>query len=92
MVYNATHNLLLTNFARSIFLLMRANFETSIQVDDAFIRNLADLRTIAEAIHARDSNGARNAKRVLLRHNEVDLAKMMDSTAFAETGSPRARR
>jgi DNA-binding FadR family transcriptional regulator len=92
MVYNATHNLLLMNFARSIFLLMRANFETSIQADDAFIRNLADHRTIAEAIHARDSDGARDATRILLRHNELDLAKMAESTAFAETGNPRARR
>jgi DNA-binding FadR family transcriptional regulator len=87
MVFSATHNILLMNFARAIFLLMRANFETSIKADNAFIRNLDDHRKIAEAIHARDSDAARHATRVLLQHNELDLAKMADSTTAAETGS-----
>jgi DNA-binding FadR family transcriptional regulator len=86
MVFSATHNLLLMNFARAIFLLMRANFETSIKADNAFIRNLEDHRKIADAIHARDPDAARQATRVLLHHNELDLAKMADTTT-AETGS-----
>ncbi len=87
MVFSATHNLLLMNFARAIFLLMRANFETSIKADDAFIRNLEDHRKIAEAIHARDSDAARQATRVLLHHNELDLAKMAETAITAGTGS-----
>ena len=86
MVFSATHNILLMNFARAIFVLMRANFETSIKADNAFIRNLEDHRKIAEAIHARDSDAARHATRVLLHHNELDLAKMTDSTSLEETG------
>lgn len=87
MVFSATRNLLLMNFARAIFLLMRANFETSIKADDAFIRNLEDHRKIAEAIHARDSDAARQATRVLLHHNELDLAKMAETATAAGTGS-----
>lgn len=91
MVFSATHNILLMNFARAIFVLMRANFETSIKADNAFIRNLEDHRKIAEAIHARDSDAARQATRVLLHHNELDLAKMAETATTPGTGSAQVR-
>ena len=69
----ACGNPLLRSLSHSISLLLRANFEISIQVDNAFIRNLEDHRIIAEKIQNRDSLGARAATWALLTKNQSDL-------------------
>lgn len=72
----ACGNPLLRSLSRSIGLLLHANFQLAIQVDNAFIRNLEDHRKIAEAIQNRDPEAARAATIELLSKNQKDLDEM----------------
>ncbi len=80
-VFNATHNLLISNYSSAIFALLKANFELSIQAGNAFIRNLDDHREIAEAIHAGDPGAAFDATMKLLKHNASDIEQMLGTEA-----------
>jgi len=75
-VLEATGNALLQIFAHSFGLLLAANFQLSIQVNNAFIRNLDDHRWIAEAIRDRDPQRAREAASGLLKKNKKDIRQM----------------
>lgn len=75
-VLEACGNPLLRSLNESISLLLRANFNLSIQVDDAFIRNLEDHRAIAEAIREGNADKARAVSIALLRKNQNDIEKM----------------
>ncbi|WP_380054068.1 FadR/GntR family transcriptional regulator [Falsihalocynthiibacter sp. SS001] len=75
-VLEACGNPLLRSFNESISMLLRANFNLSIQVDNAFIRNLEEHRIIAEAIRGGDPDRARAASIELLSKNENDIKKM----------------
>ena len=72
-ILEATGNLLLTTFAEPFGQLLKANFSLSIQVNGAFIRNLAEHEEIALAIRDRDPDRARDVARLLLSKNEADL-------------------
>jgi len=72
-VLDACGNPLLRSLNQSISLLLRANFKLSIQVDNAFIRNLVDHGLIAEAIHEKSPERARQATIDLLKKNESDI-------------------
>lgn len=72
----ASHNVLLMSFMPALTTLLRANFTTSIQAADGFIRNLNAHRRIADAISARDPKAARAAMHDLLARNEADLASV----------------
>ncbi len=76
LLFQATHNHLLISLSRAVFVLLRANFEIAIQAGDAFIRNLDEHREIAEAVHRRDPEAARQATLRLLDKNQHDLAEM----------------
>lgn len=80
-VLEATGNMLLRTFAQGFGLLLGANFSLSIQVNNAFIRNLDDHRLIAEAIRDRDPDRAREVSRALLRKNEADIREMRTARA-----------
>lgn len=80
-LFQATHNLLVANYTKAIFVLLRANFKISIQADRAFVRNLGDHRLIAEAVHERNPEGAREATLQLLNHNARDLEAMAQEKA-----------
>lgn len=73
---DACGNPLLRSLNQSISLLLRANFQLSIQVDNAFIRNLEDHGLIAEAIRKGDPDGARRAMITLLEKNQKDIDEM----------------
>lgn len=73
MLLEACGNPLLRSLSQSIGLLLRANFKLSIQVDNAFIRNLDDHRMIAEAIKERNPQEARRVTIELLTKNESDM-------------------
>jgi DNA-binding FadR family transcriptional regulator len=77
----AANNQLMSSISRVFAMLLRANFEITIQADQgrSFIRNLEDHRTIADAIHRRDAQGASEAMRKLLELNRSDLSQMMES-------------
>ncbi|MCR9138060.1 MAG: FadR family transcriptional regulator [Alphaproteobacteria bacterium] len=77
-VLEATGNALLQIFAHSFGLLLAANFQLSIQVNNAFIRNLDDHRWIAEAIRDRDPERAREAATGLLKKNKKDIRQMKE--------------
>jgi GntR family transcriptional regulator, galactonate operon transcriptional repressor len=72
-VLDACGNPLLRSLGHSISLLLRTNFALSIQIDNAFIRNLVDHRLVADAIRDRDVEGARRAAMALLVKNQKDL-------------------
>lgn len=72
-ILDATGNILLRTFAEPFGQLLKANFSLSIQVNDAFIRNLTEHEEIAKAIRDRDANRARELTRLLLTKNEADL-------------------
>lgn len=76
IVLEASGNNLLRIFAHSFGLLLEGNFQLSIQVDDAFIRNLDDHLWIAEAIRDRNPDAAREASKRLLAKNAEDIRKM----------------
>lgn len=76
VLLEACGNPLLRSLSQSISLLLRANFRLSIQVDNAFIRNLDDHRLIAEAIQNRDPEEARRATIELLSKNQNDMEAM----------------
>ena len=75
-VIEACGNPLLRSLNESISLLLRANFNLSIQVQNAFIRNLEDHRIIAEAIREGDAEKARQSSMTLLTKNQKDIAEM----------------
>ena len=76
---DACGNPLLRSLNHSISLLLRANFKLSIQVDDAFIRNLEDHGFIADAIRERKPERARRAVIALLKKNRRDIDAMQPS-------------
>jgi GntR family galactonate operon transcriptional repressor len=78
-VLEATGNMLLRTFSHGFGMLLGANFNLSIQVNNAFIRNLEDHRLIAEAIRDRDPEKARAVSRALLAKNEADIREMRAS-------------
>ena len=78
---NACGNPLLRSLNHSISLLLRANFKLSIQVDDAFIRNLEDHGFIADAIRERKPERARRAVIALLKKNQRDIDAMQPSAS-----------
>ena len=69
----ASGNVLLRTFAEPFGQLLKANFDLSIQVDQAFIRNLSKHYDIACAIQDRDAALARNLSAELMEKNEADL-------------------
>lgn len=75
-VLEACGNPLLRSMNESISMLLRANFNLSIQVDNSFIRNLEEHRIIAEAIRNGDAVLARQTSMILLAKNQKDVAKM----------------
>ncbi|WP_421724966.1 FadR/GntR family transcriptional regulator [Bauldia sp.] len=77
----ACGNPLLRSLAHSFGLLLRANFKLSIQVDQAFLRNLEDHLMIAEAVRDRDPVRARQASITLLRKNEKDMEEVRAASA-----------
>ncbi len=79
-LFDAAHNLLLSNYSKAIFALLKANFEISIKADCAFLRNLADHKAIAEAVNARDGDAAHAATLELLRKNAADLKTMEEQS------------
>ncbi len=84
-VLAASGNMLLNSFARGFGLLLSANFELSIQVNSAFIRNLKDHLAIAEAIRDRNPNEARAATLRLLTKNAKDLDEIREHLAGRTT-------
>ena len=78
---NACGNPLLRSLNHSISLLLRANFKLSIQVEDAFIRNLEDHGFIADAIRERKPERARRAVIALLKKNQRDIDAMQPSAS-----------
>jgi DNA-binding FadR family transcriptional regulator len=73
----ASHNPLLVSMAKSIDVLLHANFSISIEQPDGFIRNLDQHGKVAEAISRRDANGARKEMQTLLDNNDADLEHML---------------
>ena len=82
---DACGNPLLRSLNHSISLLLRANFKLSIQVDNAFIRNLEDHGCIAEAIRDRQPEKARQAVITLLKKNQQDIDAMHPGGASNDT-------
>lgn len=80
---DACGNPLLRSLAQSISLLLKANFELSIQIDSAFIRNLDDHRLIAEAIQNKDPDEARRVTIDLLLKNQADMDAMATTQSHA---------
>lgn len=76
-LFDASHNPLFISMSRSIDVLLRANFEISIQNDQGFIRNLAQHGKVAEAIHRHDAKAARREMLKLLSNNDADLKEML---------------
>lgn len=86
LLLEASHNPLLISMARSIDVLLRANFEISIESPDGFIRNLDQHGKVADAIHRRDADAARREMLILLANNEADLDEMLDPGRLALVG------
>lgn len=80
----ACGNPLLRSLSHSFGLLLRANFKISIQVDNAFIRNLDDHKWIAEAIRDKDPERARQASAQLLHKNRSDMTAMQEQMEEVE--------
>lgn len=78
-LFEAAHNSLLTTLARSVDVLLQANFEIAMETDNGFIRNLAQHGAVAEAINDRDEPRARAAMQTLLINNDEDLRKIMST-------------
>ncbi len=90
-LFEAARNPLLASIARSFAVLLRANFETSMKREGAYIRNLVEHRRIAEAIHRRDADAARAEMLQLLAKNDADLREMM-SAGEAKHGPREAKK
>lgn len=79
----AANNQLMTSIARAFDMLLRLNFQLTIDADEgrSFIRNLEEHRLIAEAIQRREPAAAAAAMRKLLSANSSDLSRMMAARA-----------
>jgi DNA-binding FadR family transcriptional regulator len=76
-LFEAAHNQLLGSLWRAFAVLLRANFDITIQAVGGYIRNLEVHGLVAEAVRAGDEGAARAAMQRLLANNEQDLAAMM---------------
>ena len=76
-LFDASHNPLLITIARSIDVLLRANFEIAMETSDGYIRNLAQHGEVAEAINDRDEARARAGMLTLLLNNDADLRETL---------------
>ena len=76
-LFAAAHNPLIASLSQSFAVLLRANFEISIERKDGYIRNLNAHKLIAEAIHKRDPEAARAEMLKLLTNNDDDLRAIM---------------
>ena len=76
---SASHNPLIASMSRSIDVLLRANFEISIESPNGYIRNLEQHGKVAEAIHQRNPAAARKEMLKLLANNDSDLARMLEA-------------
>ncbi|HEV7255238.1 MAG TPA: FadR/GntR family transcriptional regulator [Mesorhizobium sp.] len=78
-MFEASHNGILLGVMRLVFALLRANFASAIERDDGRHYYVEEHRKVADAVHRRDADGARDAMRALLRNN----ARNIDETRQA---------
>ena len=75
-LFEACHNKMLLSLMRTVFVVLRANFELAIEVDYAASRYPDDHKLVAEAIHQRDPERARAIMTALLDKNIENVATM----------------
>ncbi|MEO1103626.1 MAG: FadR/GntR family transcriptional regulator [Pseudomonadota bacterium] len=75
-LFEASHNRLLMSMLRAVEAVLRSNFAVAIRVDHAIADFLREHRAVAEAIHRRDPEEAREAMRTLLINNITNLTHM----------------
>lgn len=92
LLLDASHNPLLVSMGQSIDILLRANFEISIERPNGFIRNLEQHGKVAEAIHGHDPDAARKEMLVLLSNNAADLETMLTDPTAGASKSPARKR
>jgi GntR family transcriptional regulator, galactonate operon transcriptional repressor len=75
LLFEATHNRLLTALVPAFSLLLRTNFEISVRAGKKANHNLKEHRQIAEAVSHRDPETAQRATRKLLAKNVGEIAE-----------------
>ena len=75
-LFEACHNKMMLSLMRTVFVVLRANFDLAIEVDFVSSRYPDDHKLVAEAIHDRDPERARAIMTALLDKNIENLAKM----------------
>lgn len=76
-LFAASGNQLLGSLARAVAALLRAVFQLTAS-SGGYLKALPDHRAVAEAIHRRDEEAARQAMRTLLASNERELSAILN--------------
>lgn len=82
-LFAAAHNKFLNALLRTVIVILRANFSLAIKADYDIIKFLDEHRVVAEAIHRRDPDAARQAMRGLLDNNRTHLIDMRKTVSGA---------
>lgn len=75
-LFEAADSRLLLSIFTAFSVLLRVNFATANEHDNAFVSNLEEHKAVLEAVQRRDADGAAAAMRKLLANNRADIERV----------------